>query len=60
MTGGAGADVFVFETGHGTDTITHFNDGDDLIDLTALTDITAFNDLTITADGTAAVIDLTS
>ena len=54
------ADMFVFEAGHGTDTITDFNDGEDLLDLTALTDITAFNDLTITADGTTAVIDLTS
>ena len=58
--GGSGDDTFVFQAGHGTDTNLDFTDGDDMIDLTALTDITAFSDLTITADGTTAVIDLTS
>ena len=57
--GGSGDDTFVFRAGHGTDTILDFTDGDDMIDLTALTDITAFSDLTITADGSTAVIDLT-
>ena len=60
LTGGAGADTFVFEAGHGTDTVSDFTDGEDMIDLSALTGITAFSDLTITADGTTAVIDLTS
>ena len=58
--GGSGDDTFVFQAGHGNDTILDFTNGDDTIDLSALTDITAFSDLSITADGTAAVIDLTS
>ena len=58
--GGSGDDTFVFQAGHGTDTILDFTDGDDMIDLTALTDITAFSDLTITDDNGTAVIDLTS
>ena len=58
--GGSGEDTFVFQTSHGTDTILDFTDGDDTIDLSALTDITGFSDLTITQDGTTAVIDLSS
>ena len=58
--GSSGDDTFVFLAGHGTDTILDFTDGDDRIDLSAFSDITAFSDLTITADGTTAVIDLTS
>ena len=58
MWGGAGADTFVFQAGHGNDTIKDFTDGEDSIDLTQITGITAFDDLTITADGTTAVIDL--
>ena len=58
--GGTGADTFVFAAGHGNDTIKDFTDGDDAIDLTAFTEITGFSDLTITADGTAAVIDLSA
>ena len=60
LTGGTGADTFVFESGHGTDTVSDFTDGEDMIDLSALTGITAFSDLSIAADGTTAVIDLTS
>ena len=60
LTGGAGADMFVFEAGHGNDIITDFGDGEDLIDITALTDITEFNDLNITASGNDVVIDLSS
>ena len=62
ISGGAGADTFVFEPGHGTDTITDFADGEDLIDLSLLTEITDFSDLSglISADGTSAVIDLGS
>ena len=58
--GDSGSDTFVFEAGHGTDTVSDFADGEDMIDLSALTGITAFSDLTITADGTTAVIDLSS
>ena len=60
MWGGSGADTFVFQAGHGTDTIKDFEDGEDRIDLTAFTGISGISDLTITADGTTAVIDLTS
>ena len=58
--GGSGEDTFVFQASHGTDTILDFTDGDDTIDLSALTDITGFSDLTITQEGTTAVIDLSS
>ena len=58
LTGGADADTFVVAAGHGDDTITDFTDGEDLIDLTAFQGIDGFEDLTITAEGTAAVIDL--
>ena len=58
--GGSGADTFVFQAGHGTDTILDFADGTDMIDLSALTDITGISDLTITDDNGTAVIDLTS
>ena len=58
--GGRGDDTFVFEPGHGNDTIKDFIDGEDTIDVTAFTDVTALSGLTIFADGTAAVIDLTS
>ena len=60
LTGGADADTFYFNGSFGTDTITDFTDGEDAIDLTAITGITGFEDLTISADGTDAVIDLTS
>ena len=60
LDGGAGDDTFVFEAGHGNDTIKDFTDGEDLLDLSALVDITSFDDLTITQDGENAVIDLTA
>ena len=58
--GGAGADTFVFTPDHGTDTITDFTDGEDTIDLSSLEGVAGFGDLQVTADGAAAVIDLTS
>ena len=60
LDGGAGADTFVFEADHGNDTIRDFTDGEDAIDLTMIAGISGFEDLTITADGSAAVIDLTA
>ena len=60
LIGGEGADTFVFAAGHGTDTIRDFTDGEDTIDLSAITGITDFENLTITAEGNATVIDLTA
>ena len=57
LTGGADADTFVFGTSHGNDTITDFTDGEDTIDLSALTGITQFSDLTVTAEGNDVVIN---
>ena len=50
-------DRFVYAAGN--DTIKDFTDGDDLIDLRAISALTDFESLSITADGTTAVIDLT-
>ena len=62
ITGGAGNDAFMFVTGDGNDTITDFTDGEDIIDLSAITGITGFSDLSgkITQDGEDTVIDLSS
>ena len=49
LTGGAGRDVFVFEAGHGNDTIQDFVSGIDKIDLSAFSGISQFSDLTITS-----------
>ena len=54
--GGDDSDTFVFGTSHGNDTITDFTDGEDTIDLSALTGITQFSDLTVTAEGNDVVI----
>ena len=58
MTGGTGDDTFVFAAGDGSDTITDFTDGEDMIDLSAFSSISGFPDLTITQDGDDTVIDL--
>ena len=58
LTGNAGADTFVFAAGHGSDTVTDFADGEDLIDLSAFTGIAGYSDLTATQDGGNVVIDL--
>ena len=60
LAGGSGNDTFVFEAGHGNDTIQDFTDRENLIDLSAFNDISGFNDLTITNDNGTAVIDLSS
>ena len=57
--GGADADTFVFNGSFGTDTVHDFTDGEELIDLSTMAGISGFDDLSITADGSAAVIDLT-
>ena len=58
LTGGSGEDVFEFETfaSAGTDTVTDFTDGVDVI----LFDGGSFGDLTITASGTSVLITSTS
>ena len=56
--GGEGADTFVFASGHGSDTIADFADGEDLIDLSAFTGIAGYGDLTVTQNGNDVVIDL--
>ena len=64
--GGSGDDTFVFQAGHGNDTIKDFKDvsggENDTIDLTAFTAITAFSDISsnITQDGDDTKIDLSS
>ena len=59
LIGGAGADTFVIEGPNGTDTVEDFTHGEDRIDLSWLASVEGFEDLSITADGGAAVIDLT-
>ena len=59
LVGGVGDDTFVFTAVPGNDTIKDFTDGEDQIDLTAISGISGFEDLNITADGNDAVIDLT-
>ncbi len=48
LTGGTGKDTFIFEAGFGTDAITDFKDGADVIDLRAFGDSTVFGTLSIT------------
>lgn len=51
LTGGAGSDAFVYcSNDTGSDTITDFTQGDDLIDVTAF-DLTDIGDMTIVDDG---------
>ena len=56
LTGGEGADTFVFGLEHGADTITDFTAGTDKIDLSAILSITSMNDLWCWQDGDDAVI----
>ena len=57
LTGGTGSDTFGFGATHGDDTITDFEDGTDIIDLSALDGVNQLGDLTITADGSDTLID---
>lgn len=59
LTGGGGADTFAFGRDHGSDWITDFGDGADVIDLSAFRGISGFEDLHVWAFGTAAVVELT-
>ncbi|MEL6208515.1 MAG: hypothetical protein AAFR47_24985, partial [Pseudomonadota bacterium] len=57
LTGGAEADTFRFEDAFGTDTITDFEDGIDVIDLQNITLVGGFGGLTITQNGSDARVD---
>ncbi|WP_375475555.1 M10 family metallopeptidase C-terminal domain-containing protein [uncultured Nostoc sp.] len=56
LIGGSGADVFVLASGEGSDTITDFQDGTDLVGLSSL----SFGQLTVVASGSNTLIYLTS
>ena len=62
LTGGEGNDTFVFRDGSGDDTITDFDIGNDLIDLTLVSNAIQFSDLTITdiADNSGVTITFTA
>ena len=55
--GGVGADVFLFEPGHGIDTVFDFTDDDDRIDLTAF-GLSGFDSLDISQVSNGVRIDL--
>ena len=52
------ADTFVFDPYHGSDVITGFTNGEDVIDLSAFTTLSGYSDLTITSDANGVTIDL--
>ena len=60
LTGGTGADTFVFAPGDGSDTVTDFDTDNDTINLSMFGDDISFDDLTITAtsDGTGSIISV--
>jgi Ca2+-binding RTX toxin-like protein len=59
LAGGAGADLFVYAaTGWGADIVLDWRDGEDRIDMRALSDVEAVGDLTIAPDGAGARIAL--
>ena len=55
--GGRDADIFVFASGHGDDTILDFTNDEDIIDLTAF-DLAGFDDLTLSSASNGVKIDL--
>ena len=57
LDGGAGNDTFVFGASHGNDTVEDFTDGEDTIDLSAITGLSGFADLTLTQSGDDITID---
>lgn len=59
LTGGLGADVFVLGVGWEQDTVTDFEDGTDIIDMTAVTVVADIADLTITQAGLDVLISAT-
>ena len=61
LTGGAGNDTFKFDLAGGTDVVTDFTAGEDLIDLREIAGITDFSDLALVlvSDDRGVIIDLT-
>ena len=57
LDGGAGADIFLFDAGHGFDTILDFSDNEDRIDLTAF-GLSGFDALDISSVTNGVRIDL--
>ena len=58
LDGGIGFDTFIFDSGHGKDTITDFRNGKDLIDVKAF-GLSGFADLSLSSDPGGVTIDLT-
>ena len=58
--GGGGADTFVIQPGdvNSLDLIGDFNNGEDIIDLTAFTDIAGFDDLTVSFNEISSLITI--
>ena len=55
--GGSGLDDFIFDDGHGADTVTDFQNGSDQFDLSAVAGINAIGDLTITDNGATVTVN---
>ena len=59
LTGAAGADIFTFDRGDGTDIVTDFDTAEDQIDLSSFATLDSFADLMMSQSGNDVVIDLT-
>ena len=57
LTGGSGSDDFIFDDGHGADTVTDFQNGSDQFDLTAVAGVDDIGDLTITDNGATVTVN---
>jgi serralysin len=57
LTGGGGADDFVFGDGDGIDTVTDFQNGADQFDLTGVAGVDEFSDLVLTDLGASVKVD---
>ena len=60
LSGSADADTFIFQPGHGNDTILDFNRGDDIIRLVGFTSLDSYTDLSIRQQDDDTVIDLSA
>ena len=59
LSGGAGSDTFIFLADNGTDNITDFTNGEDLIDLSAFS-LSGFEALTTSSSPDGVTVDLTA